>query len=269
VQGQGMKSVRSKDGTQIAFDQYGSGPNVILVDGALCHRGFGPMPSIGKLLAPHFTVFHFDRRGRGQSGDTPPYSVDREIEDIEAMIGEAGGSAYLFGASSGAALALEAASRLRGIKKIALYEAPFFFDDAHPPRPDNYVAKLTEMAAANRRGDALKLFMKTVGTPGFAIAIMQLMPMWSKLKAVAHTLRYDMTIVSDKRAGEPLSARRWSTVTMPALTAVGSKSPGWWQDAMQQLSRVLPNSQHRVLAGQTHMVKAQVLAPVLQEFFAS
>jgi pimeloyl-ACP methyl ester carboxylesterase len=264
-----MKSARSKDGTQIAFDQYGSGPSLILVDGALCHRGFGPMPSIGKLLAPHFTVFHFDRRGRGQSGDTSPYSVDREIEDIEAMVAEAGGSAFLFGTSSGAALALEAASRLPGVRKVALYEAPFFFDDVHPPRPDNYVAKLTELVAANRRSDALKLFMKTVGTPGFAIAILQLMPMWSKLKAVAHTLPYDMTIVSDKRAGEPLSARRWSSVTMPALTAVGGKSPGWWQDAMKALSKVLPDAQHCVLPGQTHMVKAQVLAPVLQEFFAS
>jgi pimeloyl-ACP methyl ester carboxylesterase len=264
-----MKSVRSKDGTQIAFDQYGRGPTLILVDGALCHRAFGPMPSIGKLLAPHFTVFHFDRRGRGASGDTPPYAVEREIEDIEAILQQAGGSAYLFGTSSGAALALEAASRLNGIKKVALYEAPFFFDDVHPPRPDNYHETLTALAAANRRSDALKLFMKTVGTPSFAIAIMRLLPMWSKLKAAAHTLPYDITIVSDKRAGEPLSAERWSSVTMPALTAVGGKSPAWWQDAMKELSRVLPSAQHRVLPGQTHVVKAQVLAPVLMEFFAS
>jgi len=225
------------------------------------------MPSIGKLLVPHFTVFHFDRRGRGQSGDMPPYSVEREIEDIEAIVDEAGGSVDLFGTSTGAALALEAASRLDGIKKVALYEAPFFFDDVPPPRPDNYVAKLTALPAANRRSDALKLFMKTVGTPGIAIAIMQFTQMWPKLKAGAPTLPDDMTIVSDKRAGEPLSARRWSSVTMPALTAVGGKSPGWWQDAMKQLSKVLPNAQHRVLAGQTHMVKAQALAPVLTEFF--
>ncbi|HXA77145.1 MAG TPA: alpha/beta hydrolase [Candidatus Acidoferrales bacterium] len=260
-----MKSAPSKDGTRVAFDQYGSGPAVILVDGALWHRGFGPMPSIGKLLVPHFTVFHWDRRG--QSGDMPPYSVEREIEDIEAIVDEAGGSVYLFGTSSDAALVLEAASRLDGITRVALYEAPFFFNDVHPPRPDNDVAKLTAPAAANRRSDALKLYIKTVGTPGIAIAILQLTPMWAKLKAVGPTLPYDMTIVSDKRAGEPLSARRWSSVTMPALTAVGGKSPGWWQDAMKQLSKVLPNAQHRVLAGQTHMVEAPVLAPVLTEFF--
>ncbi|MGA9885766.1 MAG: alpha/beta hydrolase [Candidatus Acidiferrales bacterium] len=264
-----MKTVRSKDGTTIAFDRSGNGPALVLVDGALCHRGLGPLPSVAKLLASHFTVFNYDRRGRGRSGDTPPYSVEREIEDIEALIQEAGGSAYLAGVSSGAALALEAAARLKGIKKVALYEAPFFYDDARPLRPDDYLAKMTALIAANRRADALKLFMKTVGTPAIAVSVMRFTPMWPKLKRVAHTLPYDLTIVSDARAGKPLSPARWASVTMPALTAVGGKSPMWWQNAMQELADVLPNARHRTLPGQTHMVKAPVLASILMEFFFS
>jgi len=264
-----MNKVKSKDGTLIGFDRLGAGPALVLVDGALRHRGFGPMPSIAKLLASHFTVFNYDRRGRGQSGDTPPYAVEREIEDIEALIGEAGGLAYVFGTSSGAALALEAAARLNTIKKVALYEAPFFFDDVHPPRPKDYLATMIALIAANRRGDALKLFMKTVGTPSVAIAVMRFTPMWSKLIAVAHTLPYDLSIVSDSRSGSPLSPQRWASVTMPALTAVGGKSPAWWQDAMKQLADALPNAQHHTLPGQTHMVKANVLAPMLVEFFGA
>ena len=264
-----MKTVQSKDGTSIAFDRSGTGPALILVDGALCHRGFGPMPSIAKLLAPHFTVFTFDRRGRGESQNTFPYSVEREVEDIEAFINEAGGSAYLFGTSSGAALALEAAARLKGIKKVVLYEAPFFFDDVHPPRPNDYLAKMTALVVQERRSDALKLFMSQVGTPAIAINLMRFTPMWPKLKRVAHTLPYDLTIVSDTRGGKPLSRERWTSVTMPALTAVGGKSPVWWQDAMKELSTVLPNARHLILPGQNHMFKASVMAPVLTEFFAN
>lgn len=262
-----MGKVQSKDGTTIAFDRSGNGPALLLVDGALCHRGFGPMRSIAKLLAPHFTVFTFDRRGRGESGDTSPYSVEREVEDIEALIQETGGSAYVFGTSSGAALALEVAARLEGVKKVALYEAPFFFDDARPPRPDDYLAKIRALISADRRGDALKLFMRTVGTPAIFVNLMRFTPVWPKLKRVAHTLPYDLTILSDTRAGKPLSPERWASVTMPALTMVGGKSPAWWQRAMKELSEVLPSARHVTLAGQTHMVKASMLASVLVEFF--
>ena len=262
-----MNKVISKDGTAITFDQSGEGQALILVDGALCYRSFGPMKSVAKLLAPRFSVFTYDRRGRGESADTAPYAVEREVEDSEALIQRAGGSACVFGTSSGAALALEAAARLKSIQKLALYEAPFFFDDIHPPRPDDYLAKMSGLIASNRRSDALKLFMKTVGTPAIFIALMRFTPVWSKLKAVAHTLPYDLTILADTRAGEPLSAKRWTSVTMPALAAVGGKSPVWWQTAMKDLADVLPSAKYRILEGQTHMVKPQVLAPILVEFF--
>lgn len=264
-----MNTVQSKDGTAIAFERSGTGPALMLVDGALCYRRFGPMRSIGKLLAPHFTVFTFDRRGRGESTETAPYSVEREVEDIAALIQEAGGSAYLFGTSSGAALALEAAARLNGIRKVALYEAPFFFDEAHPPRPDDYLPKMAALIAADRRADALTLFMRTVGTPAIFVNLMRFTPIWPKLKRVAHTLPYDLTILSDTRAGKPLSRERWASVTVPVLTAVGGKSPMWWQKAMKELADVLPNAQHLKLPRQTHMVKASVLSPVLINFFAN
>src|SRR6266851_7887571 len=182
-----VRKVLSKDGTAIAFDRIGNGPPVILVDGALCYRGLGQSGQLAKVLAQHFTVFTYDRRGRGGSGDTAPYAVEHEIEDIAALLSEAGSAAFLWGISSGAVLALEAANRLSGIKKLALYEAPFIVDDSRSTTERDW-AKIAEAVAANRRSEAVKLFLKLVGAPAFFIALMRLMPMWSKLKAIAHTL---------------------------------------------------------------------------------
>src|SRR5579863_9391384 len=159
-----MEKVTSKDGTKIPYDRQGTGPALILVDGALCYRSFGPMPGLAQLLAPHFTVYYYDRRGRGDSGDTKPYAVEREVEDIEALIDEAGGSAYICGLSSGAALALEAAIALDGkIKKLAMYEAPYAADDAARQTWNEYDRQLAKLVAEDRRGDAVVLFMTMVG----------------------------------------------------------------------------------------------------------
>jgi pimeloyl-ACP methyl ester carboxylesterase len=264
-----MKTVCSKDGTRIAFDQTGQGPPLILVDGALCYRANGPMAPLAKLLAPRFTVFTYDRRGRGDSGDTKPYAVAREVEDIEAVLNVAGGSAFVYGTSSGAALALEAAARLESIRRLALYEAPFIVDNSHPPQPSDLRGRMSALIDADRRGDAVKLFMKTVGVPGVFIALMRLMPVWSKLTDVAHTLPYDFAILEDNWQGRPLPAARWASARMPALVAAGGKSPPWMQNAMRSLAGVLPNARHRTLDRQNHMIKPQVLAPVLEEFFVS
>ena len=258
--------VVSKDGTAIAFERIGNGPALILVDGALCHREMGPGRPLAKLLAPHFTVFAYDRRGRGQSGDTPPYSVTREIEDLEAVLHEAGGAVYVFGVSSGAALALEAARQLRGIRKLALFEAPFIVDDSRRPISAEW-ARIRESIAAGRPSDAVTIFMKAVGAPAIFVALMRLMPVWSRLKAVAHTLPYDAAIVQDNQQGKPLPAGRWDSVTVPTLVLDGGKSPTWMRHAMRALSQVLPNAEYRTLEGQTHMVKAGAHAPVLTEFF--
>jgi pimeloyl-ACP methyl ester carboxylesterase len=264
-----MNKVLSKDGTPIGFDRSGKGPAVILVDGALCYRASGPMAPLAALLAEKFTVFTYDRRGRGDSGNTAPYAVEREVEDIEALIKEAGGSAYVYGISSGAALALEAANHGLAIKKLALYEAPFIVDDSRPPIPTDFVAQLKALVSADRRGDAVKLFMKLVGVPGIFIVMMRFMPAWKKLTGIAHTLPYDMTIVQDNQRGKPLPEKRWTSVTAPTLVVDGGKSPGWMRNGMRALAGVLPNAKLRTLEGQTHMVKPKALAPVLMEFFAS
>ncbi len=259
--------VFSKDGTAIAFDRIGNGPPVILIDGALCYRGMGQSGQLAQLLAQHFTVFTYDRRGRGGSGDTAPYAAEREVEDIATLLSEAGGAAFVWGMSSGAVLALEAANRLSGIKKLALYEAPFIVDNTRPTTEDDW-DRISAAVAADRRSDAVKLFLKSVGVPGFVRALMPLMiPMWSKLKAVAHTLPYDGAIVRDNQRGKPLPASRWASVTIPALVMDGGNSPAWMLRANRSLASVLPNAQHRTVKGQTHMLKPKAHAPMLVEFF--
>jgi pimeloyl-ACP methyl ester carboxylesterase len=256
----------SKDGTPIAFDRIGNGSPVILVDGALCYRGMGQSGQLAELLAPYFTVFTYDRRGRGGSGDTAPYAVEREVEDIAALLSEAGGVAFLWGMSSGAALALEAANRLSGIKKLALYEAPFIVDDSRSTTVRDWV-RIAEAVAANRRSEAVKLFLKSVGVPAFFSAVMPLMPMWSKLKAIAHTLPYDGAIVGDHQRGKPLPAGRWTSVTVPILVMDGGKSPAWMRQGNRSLATVLPNARYQTIDGQTHMLRPKAHAPILVEFF--
>jgi pimeloyl-ACP methyl ester carboxylesterase len=263
-----MKTATSKDGTRIAYDELGEGPPVVLVGGAFNTRSFGPNGGLAELLAERFTVINYDRRGRGDSGDTRPWALEREIEDLDALIEAAGGSAHVFGISSGAALALEAANRGLAIEKLALYEAPFVVDDSRTPVSDDYLERLKGLVASGRRGDAVRLFMREgVGLPAVFVALMRFMPAWSKLKAVAHTVPYDATIVENYQKGKPLPAGRWASATMPTLVAVGGKSPTWMRRAMRALADVLPNARHRTLEGQTHIVKAGALAPVLAEFF--
>lgn len=262
-----MKTVRSKDGTLIAFSQSGLGPPLILVDGALCYRACGPMAPLAAVLAPHFTVFTYDRRGRGESGDLLPYAIEREIEDIEALIYEAGGSAFAYGISSGAVLALEAANRGLPIEKLAIYEAPFIVDDSRAPVPADFLEQLHRAIGSNRRGHAVRLFMKAVGVPAIFVALMRFMPAWSKLVAVAHTLPYDMSFLRDYQRGAPLPADRWIRVVVPMLVAVGGKSPAWMRHGMRALTEVVPHAAHTVVEGQTHMLKAKAIAPVLVEFF--
>ncbi len=259
----------SKDGTPIAFGRAGSGPAIILVDGAFGSRSFGPNETLAPLLAEQFTVYTYDRRGRGESGDTAPYSVDREIEDLDAVIKEAGGSASVYGISSGAALALEAANRGLAIDKLALYEAPFIVDDTRKPIPDDYQDQLNSLIAADRRADAVKYFMtKGVGIPGIFVALMRLMPAWSQLKAISHTLPYDAAVLGSDGAGKPFEATRWAKVTVPTLVVAGGKSDAWMQNSMKAVADNLPNARHHTLPGQTHIVKPKALAPVLAEFFA-
>lgn len=259
-----MKKVISRDGTAIAYDKSGNGPLVILVDGALCSRAFGPMPKLAKIMKENFTVITYDRRGRNESSDTKPYAADCEIEDIEALIDDNGGSAFVVGFSSGAALALSAAACGLNIPKLALYEPPFMVDDEGHHPPSDSLKQLQNMIEENRRGDAVKFFMKDmVGLPGIFTLIMKCTPVWSKLKSVAHTLPYDTAVMGDYSLPEKKAA----SVKTPALISGGDKSPVTLQHAVKRLSEVMPNNELQMLKGQTHNVSVKVIAPVLTEFF--
>jgi pimeloyl-ACP methyl ester carboxylesterase len=263
-----MPIVTSADGTPIAYDLTGQGPRLILVDGALCYRGSGPNGPLAAELADRFAVVTYDRRGRGGSGDSGPYAVEREIDDLDALIAEVGGSASVYGISSGAALALEAANRGSSIERLAVYEAPFVVDDRRAPIPDDYVTELGRLVAEDRRADAVRYFMRRgVGLPAPVVAMMGLMPSWSTLKRLAHTLPYDTALTADLQHGRPLPAGRWSAITAPTTVICGGKSPAWMQAAMRALADAVPGAEHRTLEGQTHIVKPRALAPMLAETF--
>jgi pimeloyl-ACP methyl ester carboxylesterase len=261
--------VTSADGTRIAYETLGTGPALILVDGAMCHRGFGPNRGLATALADHHTVYIYDRRGRGDSGNTLPWSEDREIDDLAALLQAAGGTAHLFGCSSGAVLAADAASRISGFTKLALYEPPFIVDDTHEPREPTFTADTEALIARDDRTGALKKFMRHVGMPGLMLAVMPLTPPWKKLKAVAPTLPYDLHILGDTGRGAALDARRWNGVTIPATVMDGGKSPQYMRNAAKALSEALPKATYRTLPGQTHMFKAAVLAPAVAEFLSA
>jgi pimeloyl-ACP methyl ester carboxylesterase len=264
-----MKKILSKDGTAIAVDRTGRGPALVFVDGAMCYRASGPSQPMAAALADHFTVFTYDRRGRGDSSDNGPYDVQREVDDLEAVIREAGGQAVVFGVSSGAALALEAADRGAGITKLALYEAPFIVDGSRPAIGDDFLGRMNGALSSGRRGDAVRMFMKVVGVPAIFVMLMRLMPAWPRLTAIAHTLPYDFAITNPYQRGRPLPPTRWSGARMPTLVMDGGKSPDWMRNAMRALAGVLPNATYRTVEGQTHMVKPKALTPPLVEFFRS
>ena len=263
-----MNTTTSKDGTTIAFERSGQGPPLVVVGGALNERRAAA--TLAGLLAQSLTVYAYDRRGRGDSGDTPPYAVEREVEDLQALVEDTGGIAFVLGHSSGAVLALEAAAATPGITKLVLYEPPFIVDDSRPALPDDYVSHLRELAATDRRGEAVEYFMTTgVGAPAEAIPSMRESPFWPSLEAVAHTLWYEGVIMGDNMVGKPLSADRWSSVTIPTLVIDGGASPPSMRSAVQQLADVLPNARRLTMEGQTHEVDPTLLAPVLTEFFTT
>lgn len=260
-------TVRSSDGTAIAFERSGDGPAVVLVSGALGNRRSNA--PLAALLAAHFTVFNYDRRGRGDTGDRPPYAVERELEDLHAVIDQAGGTACVFGASSGGNLALEAAAHGLAIAKLALWEPNFLVDDTRPPLPHDYVQQLTELVSSGRRGAAVELFLtKAVGLPAELVALMQQGPAWPAMEAEAHTLAYDGMVVGDSMSGKPLAAQRWAHVAAPTLVIDGGQTP-WLTAGAQAITDTLAHAKRRTLEGQPHDVAPGAIAPVLNEFFAT
>jgi pimeloyl-ACP methyl ester carboxylesterase len=261
-----MDTLSSRDGTTIAYQVQGEGPALILVDGALTVHSSGSASELVKLLAPDFTVCGFDRRGRGASGDTPPYAVDREIDDIEALIDRTGGPAFLYGHSSGGPLAMRAAIRLGGkVSKIAMYEPPYNNDPGAQESWSQYLRQLRQALAEGRGGDAVALFLRFAGTPAGQLEAMRSEPYWPGMAAVAPTLAYDHAAI----LGEPWSvpAELAARVQVPALVMAGDASLPFMPDAARVLSQAIPHGRLRMLAGQTHAVDPRVLAPVLADFF--
>lgn len=265
-----MSTVISKHGATIAFDQSGTGPALILVGGMFEQRAMDSETAqlaALPLLAQHFTVFHYDRRGRGGSTDTQPYAVEREIEDIEALIDEAGGSAFVSGISSGAALAFEAALALGGkVKKLAMYEAPYNDDEAARQAWRDFREQLKRVLAEGRRGDAVALFMTLLGVPAEQLDGMRQYPMWAMWEAVAPTIAYDAAVLGEDAS---VPTERATRVAVPALIMDGGASYPFMHIAAVALANAIPNAQHRTLEGQTHEVAAEAIAPVLVEFFNS
>ena len=278
-----MRTVISKDGTSIAFDEYGERDVILYVTGALGTRLRQATDDLAPYLSSQFKLVSYDRRGRGDSGDTLPYAVQREIEDIEALIEAVGGSVYLYGISSGAVLALEAANALTTkIRKLALYEPPLIIDDSRPPVPADYVAQLNAATAAGRPGQAVEIFMtKALLIPVEFVNQMRgatnmgdlfegeaKPPTWTAMEQVAHTLAYDGTILQGLMSGRPLPTNRWTSVTAPTQVIVGGSSEPFFHSGAQSLAGLLPNAEYRALPGQDHAVAPSALAPLLAEFFA-
>ncbi len=259
--------VISADGTTIVFDRSGGGPAIILVHGAFTGRAHPILSDVAAALAPWFTVFNYDRRGRGESGNTRPYAVEREIEDLAALGEIAGGSVMVFGGSSGAGLALEAAARNPAISKLAVWEPPYHVDSNAPDLPHDFAAQLDALVKEGRGADAVELFMvRAAGAPVEAIAAMRLQPSWSDAEAVAHTLAYEAAVMGP---GNALPAERLATITQPTLVLTGGDSPPWLSNAGKAVAETLPGAVHRVLEGQTHNVSPAALAPELLEFFTA
>jgi pimeloyl-ACP methyl ester carboxylesterase len=259
-----MPTTTSADGTTIGYERTGRGPALILVDGALCYRGAGPMGPLAALLQDTFTIYTYDRRGRGESSDTLPYAVAREVEDLQALIAQAGGDAYVYGISSGAALALATAAAGPGITKLALYEPPFMAEVEDGLRIKEYTERLHELLDAGQKGDAVALFMTYVGIPVQVVAGIRAQPGWAMLEAVAPTLAYDDEVLSGGRVPRDLA----STIGgVASLVLAGGSSPHGLRQAARATADALPAAEHRTLDGQTHDLAPEALAPVLVEFF--
>ncbi|HKX72662.1 MAG TPA: alpha/beta hydrolase [Candidatus Saccharimonadales bacterium] len=257
-----MKTTTSKDGTVLAYDVYGSGPALIYITGASCFRNFMPIVQDAKVFGQEFTVYNYDRRGRGDSGDTQPWSVEREVEDIEAMIDAAGGKAVLYGHSSGAVLALEASLRLGDkITKAVMYDASYVHDEAEKAEYAVLVQKIRQLLDAGKNAAAMKGFLQGIGMPRLFVSLLPVFPGWKTMKALAPTLAYDMALTSDV---PPVG--RAATCTVPIQVVVGQKSPARLQGVADQLAKAIPGATCIQLAGQDHMVGAKALLPILVNF---
>ena len=254
--------VVSSDGTRLAFDTSGSGPALVLVPGALGYKDFSYLRKLAAELAKDFSVFSYDRRGRGGSTDTKPYSVDKEIEDLAVVCREAEGRPVVLGISSGAALALEAAARGVAMSRLIAFEAPYMVGTHRKPEHARYEADLTSLIARDDRDGAVKLFMRTVGVPAFFVALMRLLPFWKDFRRVAHTLPYDAAVMS----AFELPASRLAKIRVPTVVVGGGKSPASLKAAVRAVAAAVPDAELVEIPKQSHAIQPSALAPVVRQF---
>ncbi|NUW43026.1 alpha/beta fold hydrolase [Nonomuraea rhodomycinica] len=285
--------VTSADGTLISYDRCGTGTPVVLVHGAFTDRTHPLLREVAAALSPWFTVYNYDRRGRGGSGDVRPYAVEREVEDLAALLAEAGGSGgggpepaigtraggpggsapgeggavLVFGGSSGAALALRAVTAGLPIGKLALWEPPYHVGPGAPDLPADFAERLESLVEEGRPGDAVELFMvRAAEVPAEAVAAMRSGPGWAGMEALAHTLAYEAAVMGPRNA---LPAGPLASISRPTLVLNGGASPGWMLDAGRAVAAAVPGAEHRILEGETHAVSSRGLAPELLEFFVA
>ncbi len=264
----GHRAVRSQDGTQIAYDAVGDGPPVILVGGAFSYRLYRSWVQLVELLAPRFRVVAYDRRGRGDSGDAPGYAVEREIEDLAALVEAIGGSAHVFGTSSGGVLALRAAAAGVPLEQAVVYQPPFSVDASGHLPPPEFAERLDDLVASGRRGATVRYFMREgMGAPRVLVGVLRVArPIWRNLEAVSHTLPYDYAVMDGTVHGTPLAREPWASIATPTLVVDGAKSPVSLRRAADALAARLPHADRATLPGQSHNLSMRVLAPVLEDF---
>lgn len=263
-----MGRIQSADGTTICFDNWGDGQPLIMVDGATGYRATSQLPQqVSELLGTEFRVYAYDRRGRGESGDTSPYAPEREVQDLAAVIEAAGAPALVCGFSSGAVLALDAAAAGLPIAHLALFEPPFVVGDSRPPLPADYVERLDSAIADGRPGDAAEIFLTAaIGLPAEAVGGVRQSPFWPALEAVAHTIAYDGRIMGNTMSGAPLPTDRWASLAMPTLIMYGNGTEPWLITAARALADLLPTASLQAVEGAQHSVASDALAPALRQF---
>jgi pimeloyl-ACP methyl ester carboxylesterase len=262
-----VEKVRSVDGTEIAYQRDGQGPALVFVDGAFCTRTMGPGHTLAPTLCTRFTTFTYDRRGRGDSGDTQPYEPKREIEDLAAVIDMADAPVFVFGHSSGAILALEAARAGLPIKGLVIYEGPVVVDDSRPPVARDFPERVAHLAASGRPRGVVRAFMtEAIRAPRPVAMAMSAMPGGGRMRKIAHTVAYDATIMNPYQQGTASPKQLCSSVHAPTLVMVGGKSPQWMQNGCELVADWLPNARLARLDGQGHMVKSKATAPLVSDF---
>ncbi|MGZ6777349.1 MAG: alpha/beta fold hydrolase [Blastococcus sp.] len=256
-----MERLDAPDGTTIAYERTGTGPPLVLVMGALCDRL--STATLSPLLAPDFTVYEYDRRGRGDSTEVGEYSVQREVDDLAAVLTVAADPAFVFGHSSGGCLALEAAASGVAMAGLAVYEPPYTAADDGSGGPAEMLDAIQQLLRTGDRDGAVAAFVRGTGAPAERVEAMRNEPFWPRMAQLAPTLPYDLILADGGR----VPGERLSRITVDTVAVSGGNSPTWAARSCAAIAAAVPHARHEVLEGQTHAPADDVLAPWLRAHF--